>query len=370
MLLGLRADVSCVFVMNKENLNRFFIAVFFLVISYLSFMILQGFLMSILVGAVIAYMLYPVYSWFVKRTGSTKVSAMILSLAAVFVLISIFILVVLPIVGEFDKFYRLYVSAFPETLEDLGQCTPQSEDLKCKAYMYIAANIGEKALQDAALSLAKPISEFVINNVVELIKNLPNLLLQFTVILFSTFYFLINGEVLVHKVLTALPLKDSQKARIKGRIDDVLKAVIYGNLLTAFIEGVIITVLFLVLDIDLAVIAGILVMVFALLPPLGAMIIWLPAVLLLFLMKEYAKAIILGLACIVVLGYIDNIGRPAIISKRVKLSFLWVLLGIFGGLLTFGFIGLIAGPLILSLFVTFLDLIGEELSGGEHENSA
>jgi len=354
--------------MNKESLNHFFLAVFFLLISYLSFIILQGFLLSILVGGVVAYMLYPVYAWIVRKTGSAKESAMILSLAAVFVLVALFILVVLPTVGEFDRFYRLYLLAFPKALEDLEKCTPQSQGLGCRVYSYLAENVGEKALSDAVVSLAKPASEFVINNVIEFIKNLPNLLLQFTVVLFSTFYFLSNGESLVHNILRTLPLKEAQKARIRCRIDDVLKAVIYGNLFTALLEGVIVTILFFALGIDLAVITGILVMVFALLPPFGAMIIWAPAVLILFMMHQYEKAAILGLACILVLGYIDNFGRPAIISKRVKLSFLWVLLGIFGGLMTFGFIGLIAGPLILSLFVTFIDIIGEELRGADHES--
>ena len=69
--------------MNKESLNHFFLVVFFLLISYLSFIILQGFLLSILVGGVVAYMLYPVYAWIVRKTGSAKESAMILSLFAV-----------------------------------------------------------------------------------------------------------------------------------------------------------------------------------------------------------------------------------------------------------------------------------------------
>lgn len=354
--------------MDKENLNRFFLAVFFLLLAYLSFMILQGFLVSIFIGAVVAYMLFPFYDWLEKKTGSGRASALILSIAAVFVLVVLFIVIVLPLAGEFDRAYQIYLYSFPKTLEELGNCSAMQEDYKCQLYNYLAANVGESTLQDALLSVAKPASDYVVNNVMEFIKNLPNLLLQFTIILFSTFYFLSNGRSVIRKTVHALPLKDSQKAKIKHRIKDVLNAVIYGNLMTAFIEGVLVTALFLALGIDLAVIAGILVMLFALLPPLGAMIIWLPAVIILVVLKEYVKALIVFVVCLAILGYIDNIARPAIISKRVRLSFLWVLLGVFGGLSAFGFIGILAGPLILSLFVTVLDLLGEELIERSEEN--
>ena len=347
--------------MNKENLNRFFIAAFFLVLAYLSFMILQGFLMSLFIGAIVAYMIYPIYNRLEGATRSDKIPALLLSIAAVSILIILFGLILLPLVGEFEKFYSIYATSFPGMLEELGRCSASSDDLKCQAYTYLSANVGEANLRDAALSIVKPVSEFFINNIMEFIKNLPNLLIQVTIILFSTFYFLNTGVSVVRKTMKALPIKDKQKTKIKNRIKDVLDAVIYGNLMTAFIEGVIVAGIFMILGIDLAAIAGILIMVFALLPPLGAMIVWLPAVIVLVLMKEYVKAVLLFAACLVILGYIDNIARPAIISKRVRLSFLWVLLGVLGGLSTFGFIGILAGPLILSLFVTVLDLAGEEL---------
>jgi predicted PurR-regulated permease PerM len=347
--------------MNKDNLNRFFIVVFFLILAYLSFIILQGFLMSIFIGAIIAYMIFPVYKRLEEATGSGKASALLLSIAAVSLLIILFGLIILPLVGEFEKFYVVYASSFPQTLEELGNCPQRTDDIKCQVYTYLSSNVGESTLRDAAISIAKPASDYVINNIMEFIKNLPNLLIQFTIIMFSTFYFLNSGASAVRKSFKVLPLKEPQKAKIKNRIKDVLNAVIYGNLLTSFVEGVIVAILFYLLGIDLAVIAGILIMVFALLPPLGAMIVWLPTVIVLVLMKEYVKAAILFFACFAILGYIDNIARPAIISKRVRLSFLWVLLGVFGGLTTFGFIGILAGPLILSLFVTVLDLAGEEL---------
>jgi predicted PurR-regulated permease PerM len=354
--------------MDKDNVNKYFIIALLLILSYLSFAILQGFLISIFLGSVIAYVIYPVYSRLVERTGSRRASALILSTFVVGVIVLVLILAVPQVVTESGKFYRIYQNALPGFFEDLSHCNRASDDLKCQAFVFLTDNVDSQTLSNAASSIAKPASDYLMSNIVAFFENLPGLFLQFTVILFSTFYFLNNGETIVKQVMAAMPLKTAYKKRINKRIDDVLKAVIYGNLLTAFLEGVAAAILFYALGINMALIAGVLIMFFALIPPLGAMIIWAPAVIVLVLIKEYVKAGLLAVACFIIFGYTDNIARPMIISRGVKLSSFWVLLGVFGGLSAFGFVGLIVGPLILALFVTFVKLAGEELSGaGEEE---
>ncbi|MBN2251430.1 MAG: AI-2E family transporter [Candidatus Altiarchaeota archaeon] len=353
--------------MDKKGLNKFFIAAFLLILSYLSFTILRWFLISIFLGGFIAYMTYPVYGRLVRKTGSRRASALIMSTAALAVLI-IFLAILTPqVIREIGRFHKLSASALPELLAELEKCSPESEDVKCKAFMYLTDNIENEALQDTALSVAKSVSDYVLKNVIDFFSNLPNLFLQATVVLFSTFYFLNNGGMIVEETLNSLPMKNAHKVRIAKRVDDVLKAVIFGNLMTAFAEGVIAAVVFYLLGMNLALIGGVLIMFFALIPPFGAAIIWVPIVAALFIMQEYAKALMILVSFALFMGFIDNIGRPMIISRKVKLSTFWVLLGVLGGILTFGFIGIIVGPLILSLFVTFLRIAGEELAEEKNE---
>jgi len=103
-----------------------------------------------------------------------------------------------------------------------------------------------------------------------------------------------------------------------------------------------------------------LIMFFALIPPLCSAIIWAPVAIILFILGEYTKAMLLAVSCLAIMGYLDNILRPQIISKRVRLSSIWVLVGVLGGLNTFGFVGIFIGPLIIALFVILLTLVGEE----------
>ena len=198
-------------------------------------------------------------------------------------------------------------------------------------------------------------------------ENALNLILFITIVLLSAVYFLHNGKRLVDKAIEKAPLKDSNKKKAVARIDEVLKAVIFGNIVTAFIEGVIVAIFFLLLGIPFAFVAGMLVMFFALIPPMGAAIVWGLAVVALIVLGEYFKAGILFLLCIVVLGYIDNLARPAFIGKKVRLSAFWILLGVLGGLGTFGFAGIIIGPLVLALFVTSVGILLDEIAEERRE---
>lgn len=347
--------------MERADLNRWFIIILFLIIAYLSFLLLQGFIISVFIGAIIAYMVYPLHKRLVKITKSKRSSAIILSVIAIMIITLIFSLIIPQIIIEGGRFYQSSDEILLKQFEEIKRCSLDSEDLKCKIIVYILRNVDEKTIEDTGITIIQLTSNFIVNNVIVFFTNLSNLVLQLTIILFSTSYFLHKGSDIVQRTLDILPIKKSHESKIVNRIDEVMRAVIFGNIVIAFVEGIIAAILFLFLGIGMPCVWGLLVMFFALIPPLGAAIIWAPAAIILFILGEYTKAIILAVSCLVIMGYLDNILRPMIISKKVRLSSIWILLGVFGGLSTFGFIGIFIGPLILALFVTFLALVDEEL---------
>ena len=343
--------------MEREDLNRLIVVILFLVIAYLSFILVRDFLLSVVIGAIIAYILYPLYSRLVKITKSERFSAIILGLVAITIIALVSALIVPEIIIEGSKFYQSSDMIFKE----FGRCPPDSEDLKCKLVTHILRNVDEETLKNIASTITQGVSNFIVNNVSAFFENLPNLVLQLLIILFSTSYFLHNGKDIVTGTLKMLPIGESQKSIIKQRIDDVMKAVIFGNLMIVFIEGIVCGIIFLVLGISMPHIWGLLVMFFALIPPFGSAIIWAPATIILFIVGEYTKAIILFVLCLAITGSLDNFLKPRLIGKKVGLSSLWVLLGVLGGLCTFGLVGIFIGPLILALFVTVIALVSEEL---------
>jgi predicted PurR-regulated permease PerM len=94
------------------------------------------------------------------------------------------------------------------------------------------------------------------------------------------------------------------------------------------------------------------------LPVGGAAFVWIPAVIWLLFDGRWGFAVFM-LAWGVLLGGLDNVLRPMLISGRAKISALAVFIGVLGGIPAFGAIGLIAGPVVLSLALALIEFAEE-----------
>jgi predicted PurR-regulated permease PerM len=93
-------------------------------------------------------------------------------------------------------------------------------------------------------------------------------------------------------------------------------------------------------------------------PGIGAALIWVPAVIYLFIVGHSLAATLLLIWCAVIVGTIDNMLRPKLVGKDAKMPDLLILLGTLGGLFFFGPLGFIIGPLVCGLFLTVWDIYG------------
>ena len=98
--------------------------------------------------------------------------------------------------------------------------------------------------------------------------------------------------------------------------------------------------------------------VMSIIPALGTAIVWIPGVIYLLAIGDTFAAIGLAIWCGAIVGTADNVLRPALVGKDTKMSDLMVLLGTLGGIVLFGIVGVIIGPIIAALFVTIWDIYG------------
>ena len=140
-----------------------------------------------------------------------------------------------------------------------------------------------------------------------------------------------------------------EKEKIINHIRLVTNSIIYGFFLTAVLEGFIAIILFLAFGIPHAFFFGLLTILFVILPMVGAGIIWLPAAIWLAYKGNLALAVLFSILSLVFLSGIENVLRPHIIGAKSNVHPIIMLIGIIGGLMLFGFIGMVIGPLILSI---------------------
>jgi predicted PurR-regulated permease PerM len=186
-------------------------------------------------------------------------------------------------------------------------------------------------------------------------------LLSFVIMLALLYFFLRDGDALMSRARQLIPLAEARKERLFGQLSDVTRAIVFGTAVTAVLQGVLIAIGFAIAGLPSPVVFGVLAALFSLLPVGGAAFVWIPAALWLFFDKHWGFGIFM-LVWGLLLGGLDNVLRPLLISGRARISALAVFIGVLGGIPAFGAIGVIAGPVILSLVLALIEFAEESRS--------
>jgi predicted PurR-regulated permease PerM len=172
--------------------------------------------------------------------------------------------------------------------------------------------------------------------------------------LFLLFFILRDGPGMIAKVEGFVPLEAPVRRQLLNRIEESVRAVVFGTGVTAALQGVMVGAGFAVCRLPAPVVFALLAGVLALLPTGGAGIVWVPGVIALFAQDRAAWAIGLALWGILI-SLSDNFVRPLLVSTKVPISTLVVFIGAIGGVAGFGMVGLVLGPVLMSLCATLLD---------------
>ena len=185
---------------------------------------------------------------------------------------------------------------------------------------------------------------------------------SFGIMLFLLFFFLEDGDVMMARARSLIPLDEVRKDRLFQQLSAVTRAIVFGTSMTALAQGVLIGIGFAIADLPSPVVFGVLAALLSMLPVGGAFLVWAPAVIWLFLDHRWGFAFFM-LAWGLMLAGVDNILRPVLISGRAKISALAVFIGVLGGIPAFGAIGIIAGPVVLSLVLALIEFAEEARQG-------
>jgi predicted PurR-regulated permease PerM len=187
-------------------------------------------------------------------------------------------------------------------------------------------------------------------------------LFSFAIMLFLLYFFLRDGDEMMARGRSLIPLDDARKERLFQQLGNVTRAIVVGTSLTALAQGVLIGVGFAIAELPSPVVFGVLAALLSMLPVGGAAFVWGPAALWLFFDGRWGYGIFM-LAWGLMLGGLDNVLRPMLISGRAKISALAVFVGVLGGIPAFGAIGVIAGPVVLSLVLALAEFAEETRTG-------
>jgi len=183
--------------------------------------------------------------------------------------------------------------------------------------------------------------------------------------LYLTFFLLRDGDVIGQKVKEAVPLAPELRDALAERFIIVVRATIKGSVVVAVLQGLVGGVTFWLLGIEGALLWGLLMGLFSLVPAVGTGIVWLPVALYLLATGAIWEGVALILTGFFVIGLIDKLLRPVLVGHETRMPDFVVLIATIAGLETMGLNGFIVGPMIAALFITVWQIVTEFRNGAE-----
>jgi predicted PurR-regulated permease PerM len=347
--------------MSNPAKDRFAQILFYglvLLTGYLAFLVIRPFLAPLAWAVVFAMMFYPVYDELAIRFGpgrgafATTLMAAVLIVAPAVMLVSVLAREV-PLVIDYVQQASLRA---PEQIERVWEVLRRRSPFPLPDDPTVILREGVQR----ALAFLAPRAGAAVADVLATVGSL-------FVMLFAMFFLLRDGYTFGRRVRELLPLPERERERLMSDTRDLVIASVGVGLLVAAIQGTIGGIAYWLLGIEAAALWGVAMAICSLIPLLGTALVWVPTAIWLFFSGQAGKGLILILVGVVVIGLVDNIVRPLLLSGRTSASGLVIFLGLLGGVAAFGFIGLVLGPIILvtaSNLVTVFTRVEIETPGG------
>jgi len=222
-----------------------------------------------------------------------------------------------------------------------------------------SAQSGAAGIEEALRGMVSGFGDRVVARAMTITRDAPGVAISMGITVLVYFFFLRNGPGWLKLLENAIPLAPGQASNLLQIAGRTINAVFRGVVVTAAVQGVLAGVGFAVAGAPAPVILGVVTMVAALIPFVGPVFVWLPVSAALFATGRVAGGVGLFLWGALVVSLVDNVLRPVLIGRQTKLPLLWLFLSIIGGLRVFGFLGVLIGPAVLSLFLACYNIYME-----------
>jgi len=326
--------------------ERYFFFGLLLATLIFTFFIFRPFWIVLVLGISFSIVLMPVYKLLVSRMASWVASLITVIIFA--------IIVCGPLLGLgviiFDQSQDLYrnvaggnnIDPFLDSFgETVNRVLPDgiNFDVRARASEFVA---------------------FTTGNIANIFTATLSAFFSFILMLLIMFYFLKDGASWKHSVVVISPLSDKDDEKIISKLSQSVNAVIKGSLFIGLIQGILMGVGLYLFGVPNAALWGVVASVCSLVPTIGTALVSIPAIIFLFATGQTTQAIGLLAWAVVFVGLIDNLLTPYIVGNSMNIPPLLILFAVLGGISLLGPVGILVGPLAVSLLYTLISIYRNE----------
>jgi predicted PurR-regulated permease PerM len=342
--------------MDRERIIALFFFGLLALISYELYAVLYAFITPILWATLLAFLIHPAQVWLHQRIKSRSTCALLLTAILALGVLGPAAWLSTTLVREAQALYK----ELPQAAAHGASVNPTSW-LSSTTYGLrfeeLLARHGVK-LDDQMHAMAiegiRSTSEYVMKHAGTVAGNIVTDLIDFSMAMIAFFYLVRDGESYYTEIRDLTPLHPDAKAAVFDTLRSTLSAVMRGLLLTAALDGVVLGLAYLVLDVPYWGLLAVLSAAGGLIPVIGSAVAWVPVAVYVFFTAGWGHALVLVVWAAATLAVIDNFIKPLAMGHGAGLPTVALLFALAGGIEAYGPLGIFLGPAVIAVFVALL----------------
>ncbi len=336
-----------------QKLTKPFLIILLVLALFALYYILKPFLTEILVAAILASVFYKPFLHLVKfLKGKRHLAA---ALMCIFLLLIIIIPVVRIIIYGGQQSGQAYIQAVEFFNNNTTDQIFEMPVFTSGPLSFLNINDEEGVLKNFFLDIMKGTSNWLMGGATIFVKETTNFIISLIFIIITMFFFFLDGKKMLEKLMYLSPLPNSYDREIFKKFREVSYSGMISTFITAFAQGIVGAIGFAIVGFP-ALLAGILVALLSLLPYIGSMIFYIPVSIYYLLIGEIGRGIFILLWGLIIIGNTDNIIRAYMLKDKAQVNPIFIIFSILGGVMMFGFWGVVIGPLIIAIVATIFHI--------------
>ncbi len=344
---------------KMEKQNRFSLFHILLFCSLVLILwLFWAYVSSIVLALLIASVFYPIYFWVKKLFKEREV------LASLTICLFILLVLIMPVWWFFGTLSNEAFDFYNKTRDAVSlkqiQQAVEGDSIWAKRFRKIGEMTGldftPETIEKLARSIGKKVGFFLYNQISSTASNLFSFLIHFFLMMLTIYYLFRDGIRLKNYLVQLVPVPKEQLEKVVTKFQEMGRAIIVGNGLSGIIQGIIGGFGFFFFGFSSPFLWGTIIAFMAFLPIIGASVIFIPAAIILIVQGNVGTGIGFLIYNVCYSSIMEYLIKPRMIGKGMQMNSLLVFIGIIGGIKLFGILGIIYGPLIITIFLTLAEI--------------
>ncbi|MFA5109001.1 MAG: AI-2E family transporter [Patescibacteria group bacterium] len=336
----------------SKNLTKPFLLILVALVLASCYFVFRPFLTEIMVAAIMASVFYTPFVRFSEFLKGRR------NLAAILMCLLLLVIIILPAIKLITYAGDKSIVAYNATVEFFNDNTIndlfKTDFFQRGALRYLnldRIDFHNETLKNTLLSALKESSNWILSGATFALKETTNFVVSLILIVIAMFFFFVDGKKMLDKLMLLSPLQNKYDKELFRKFRTVSRTTFISTFVVAIAQGVVGAIGFAIVGFP-AFLAGVMVALLSLLPYIGSAIFYVPIGLYYLLTGYIWQGIFILLWGALIIGTIDNVIRTYMVKDEAEINPLFVLFSILGGVVLFGFWGVILGPLLVALAVT------------------